>query len=65
MGSVHGGTGLEVVVKGEDTQIQRAVDLILYPVRSTHGVPNQPLDRLPDHYHLAPGGMHEESDEYQ
>ena len=66
MGSAHGGTRLEVVVvKDEDTLIQRAVDLILYPVRSTHGVPNQLLDRLPDHYHLAPEGTHEESGEYR
>jgi hypothetical protein len=65
LGSAHEGTGLEVVEKGEDTLIQRAVDLILYPVRSTHDVPNQLLDRLPGHYHPAPGGMHEESGEYR
>ena len=65
MGSAHGGTGLEVVeMAREDTLIQRAVDLILYPGHSTHGVPNQLLD-LPGHYLPAPVGMHEGNGEYQ
>jgi len=64
MGSAHGETGLGVVERARgDTPIQRDVDSNLYV--PTHGDPSQILDRLAGHYQLAPGGMHEESGEYQ
>ena len=65
MDSAHGETGLEVVETARgDTLIQCAVYSNLYPVPN-HDVPNQVHDRLEGHYHRAPGGMHEESGEYQ
>lgn len=49
----------------EDMLSQRAINVILYPVRPAHGIPNQLLDCLPGHYLLALGDTREESDEYQ
>jgi len=64
MGSAYEVKGLEAVETAHgDRLTQHAADSTPYPV-PTHDGPNLLLDRSADHYHLAPGGMHEESGGY-
>ena len=64
MGSAYVVKGLEAVETAHgDSLTQHAADSTPYLV-PTHDGPNLLLDRSADHYHLAPGGIHEESGGY-
>lgn len=61
MGSAYVVKGLEAVETAHGDRLnQHAADSTPYPVPTRDG-PNLLLGRPADHYHLAPGGMHEES----